>query len=112
MPNFPVELIENVLEHLYADYDRYSGPHPLVLFPCALVCRTWRTIAQSIIFSEIILKYPSPIKTFQKNNQLRLLVRRVLIDHSPGSSCVPTTSTSASKGCSHSQHFSSMKPRY
>ncbi|TFK70105.1 hypothetical protein BDN72DRAFT_565780 [Pluteus cervinus] len=78
MSSFPAELIENILEHAYGEYKPLEKP--VILHQCAQVCRTWRTIAQSLIFSELLLSIGNPqIKILQENDSPRHLVRRVWV---------------------------------
>ncbi|TFK64591.1 hypothetical protein BDN72DRAFT_260056 [Pluteus cervinus] len=82
---FPIELVENVLEHAYAEYRPLEKP--VTLYQCALVCQTWRIIAQSLIFSECVLSLGSPqIESLKRDDTIRHLVRRVWVNVVSGSS--------------------------
>ncbi|TFK64196.1 hypothetical protein BDN72DRAFT_846813 [Pluteus cervinus] len=85
MAVFPVELIENIIAHAYGEYRPLENP--LVLHQCALVCRTWRTIAQSFIFSEILLSADIPdgrLDVLRENDYLSQSVRTLWLGDNGG----------------------------
>ncbi|TFK70107.1 hypothetical protein BDN72DRAFT_959023 [Pluteus cervinus] len=85
MSIFPVELIENILAHVYAEYRPLENP--VVLHQCALVCRTWRTISQSFIFSEILLSashLDNKIKILRGNSCLHRYIRTLWLGNDGG----------------------------
>ncbi|TFK70104.1 hypothetical protein BDN72DRAFT_877977 [Pluteus cervinus] len=78
MSTFPVELVENVLEHVYGEYQPLESP--IALFKCSTVCRTWKSIAHKLIFSEITTKGLREIDIFKKDmHPFHRLVRRIWI---------------------------------
>ncbi|TFK64190.1 hypothetical protein BDN72DRAFT_846809 [Pluteus cervinus] len=85
MAVFPLELIENILAHAYAEYQPLKKP--LVLHQCALVCVEWRDIAQSFIFSEILLSADIPdekLDIFRDNSRLPQYVRTLYLSCNRG----------------------------
>ncbi|TFK64191.1 hypothetical protein BDN72DRAFT_963371 [Pluteus cervinus] len=85
MSIFPVELIEDIIAHIYGEYRRLEKP--VVLYQCALVCRTWRTISQSFIFSEILLSpnlHDAKLEILRGNSYLSLCVRTLWLGYNGG----------------------------
>ncbi|TFK70124.1 hypothetical protein BDN72DRAFT_959037 [Pluteus cervinus] len=80
--SFPPELVEIILEYLFGLYPMVTLPG--FLLNCSLVCRSWHLIAQSIMFSVVVLpstftRWGKIIPALKRNPTLFQYVRCVLV---------------------------------
>ncbi|TFK64195.1 hypothetical protein BDN72DRAFT_280291 [Pluteus cervinus] len=86
MTTFPVEIIENILEHVYSEYKPLETPYDL--HQCSLVSHTWRAISQPLIFLELLLtegqEEQMKVLLDAQNGHIRQYVRKAWIEDHKG----------------------------
>ncbi|KAG8924530.1 hypothetical protein FRC02_010359 [Tulasnella sp. 418] len=64
-PSLPVKLLLDILEYAW-DRKRQGQ---ITLAHCSLVCSSWRPIAQTLLFTDVVLRYEPEAENFLKTIQ-------------------------------------------